>query len=82
MAFCYIASILRIGCLFTDLGKAWLQMPLMHVKLGLFALYLYHGKCQQIFKQLQNDQINIRQILCAYGTKELPSFFCGSFLVF
>jgi putative membrane protein len=33
-------------------------MPWMHVKLGfVFALYLYHGKCQQIFNQLQNDQI-------------------------
>jgi putative membrane protein len=44
---------------FTDLGKAWLQMPWMHVKLGfVFALYLYHGKCQQIFNQLQNDKLN------------------------
>jgi putative membrane protein len=58
MAFCYIGKFLRIGCFFTDLGKAWLQMPWMHVKLGfVFALYLYHGKCQQIFNQLQNDQI-------------------------
>jgi putative membrane protein len=46
------------AAVFTDLGKAWLQMPWMHVKLGfVFALYLYHGKCQQIFNQLQNDQI-------------------------
>jgi putative membrane protein len=45
--------------LFTDLGKAWLQMPWMHVKLGfVFALYLYHGK---IFNQLQNDQIKYYQ---------------------
>jgi putative membrane protein len=67
---------------FTDLGKAWLQMPWMHVKLGfVFALYLYHGKCQQIFNQLQNDKLNTQPILCVYGTKELPSFFCGSLLV-
>jgi putative membrane protein len=44
---------------FTDAGAIWLQMPWMHVKLGfVFLLYLYHGKCQQIFKQLQNNQIN------------------------
>nr|WP_315213168.1 CopD family protein [uncultured Flavobacterium sp.] len=43
---------------FTDLGKAWLQMPWMHVKFGfVFALYLYHLKCHQIFKQLQNDDV-------------------------
>jgi hypothetical protein len=62
---------------FTDLGKAWLQMPWMHVKLGLFALYLPE-KCQQIFNQLQNDKL-ILPILCAYGTKELPSFFFAVF---
>jgi putative membrane protein len=56
-------------------------MPWMHVKLGfVFALY-YHGKCQQIFNQLQNDQIKYTTILCAYGTKVLLSFFCGSLLV-
>ena len=43
---------------FTDLGQAWLQMPWMHVKLGfVFALYLYHWKCQQIFSQLQNNEV-------------------------
>lgn len=43
---------------FTDLGHSWLQMPWMHVKLGfVFVLYLYHGKCHQIFKQLQNDEV-------------------------
>jgi putative membrane protein len=58
MAFCYIGIFLRTGCsFFTDLGKTWLQMPWMHVKLGfVFALYLYHGKCHQI-KQLQNNEI-------------------------
>jgi putative membrane protein len=60
MAFCYIASIFAYWMLFfTDLGKAWLQMPWMHVKLGfVFALYLYHGKCQQIFNQLQMTKLN------------------------
>lgn len=44
--------------LFTNIGKVWLQMPWMHVKLGfVFLLYLYHGKCHQIFKQLQNDNV-------------------------
>ncbi|MCW2117925.1 CopD family protein [Flavobacterium sp. 7A] len=44
--------------LFTPIGNAWLQMPWMHVKLGfVFVLYLYHGKCHQIFKQLQHDEV-------------------------
>ncbi|MES2240779.1 MAG: CopD family protein [Bacteroidota bacterium] len=44
--------------LFTPVGNAWLQMSWMHVKLGfVFALYLYHLKCHQIFKQLQNDEV-------------------------
>jgi putative membrane protein len=43
---------------FTDLGKSWLQMPWMHVKLGfVFALYLYHYKCHKIYQELQNDQV-------------------------
>ena len=43
---------------FTDLGRSWLQMPWMHVKLGfVFALYLYQWKCHLIFKELQNDQV-------------------------
>ncbi len=42
---------------FTDLGRAWLQMPWMHVKLGfVFVLYLYHLKCHQIFTQLQKNE--------------------------
>lgn len=45
---------------FTDIGNAWLQMPWMHVKLAfVFLLYLYHLKCHQIFKQLQNDQVKV-----------------------
>jgi protoporphyrinogen IX oxidase len=36
---------------------AWLQMPWMQVKLGfVFVLFLYHLKCHQIYKQLQNDE--------------------------
>ena len=41
-----------------DIGKAWMQMPWMHVKLGfVFVLYLYHYKCQIIFKELQNNEV-------------------------
>ncbi len=54
-----ITSIFAFWMLFfTDLGKAWFQMPWMHVKLCfVFLLYLYHLKCHQIFKQLQNDDV-------------------------
>ena len=54
-----LASIFAFWMLFfTSIGNAWLQMPWMHVKLGfVFVLYLYHGKCQQIFTQLQNDDV-------------------------
>jgi putative membrane protein len=76
ITFCYISKYFAYWMLFfTDLGKAWLQMPWMHVKLGfVFALYLYHGKCQQIFNQLQNDKLNTLPILCAYGTGYHHSF--------
>ena len=54
-----LASIFAFWMLFfTDLGKSWLLMPWMHVKLGfVFALYLYHYKCHRIFKELQNDEV-------------------------
>ena len=54
-----LASIFAFWMLFfTPLGKSWLQMPWMHVKLGfVFVLYLYHLKCQQIFSQLQRDEV-------------------------
>lgn len=54
-----LASIFAFWMLFfTDLGRAYLQMPWMHVKLGfVFVLYLYQLKCQQIFNQLQKDEI-------------------------
>jgi putative membrane protein len=55
-----LASIFAFWMLFfTDLGRAWLHMPWMHVKLGfVFLLYLYHLKCHQMYKQLQNDVFN------------------------
>ena len=54
-----LASIFAFWMLFfTDLGKSWLLMPWMHVKLGfVFVLYLYHYKCHRIFKELQNDEV-------------------------
>ncbi len=54
-----LASIFAFWMLFfTETGKIWLQMPWMHIKLGfVFVLYLYHLKCHQIYKQLQNDII-------------------------
>jgi putative membrane protein len=54
-----LASIFAYWMLFfTDLGKSWLQMPWMHVKLGfVFVLYLYHYKCHKIYTELQNDEV-------------------------
>ena len=54
-----LASIFAFWMLFfTDIGKAWLLMPWMHVKLGfVFLLYLYHFKCHSIYKELQNDEV-------------------------
>ncbi|WP_421808263.1 CopD family protein [Flagellimonas sp.] len=40
------------------LMPGWLQQPWMHVKLGfVLLLFAYHGKCHQIFKQLQRDEV-------------------------
>jgi putative membrane protein len=51
-----LASIFAIWLL--CLMPVWLQMPWMQVKLGfVLALYLYHLKCHQIFKQLQNNEV-------------------------
>lgn len=51
-----LATIFAIWLLI--LMPAWLQMPWMHVKLGfVFALLLYHGKCQQIYNHLQKDDV-------------------------
>jgi len=54
-----LASIFAFWMLFfTDLGKSWLLMPWMHVKLGfVFVLYFYHYKCHKIYQELQNDQV-------------------------
>ena len=54
-----LASIFAFWMLFfTDAGSVWLSQSWMHVKLCfVFLLYLYHGKCHQIFKQLQNDEV-------------------------
>ncbi|MBF6607836.1 MAG: CopD family protein [Flavobacterium sp.] len=54
-----LASIFAFWMIFfTDVGSVWLQQPWMHVKLVfVFLLYLYHLKCHQIYRQLQNDQI-------------------------
>lgn len=51
-----LASIFAFTLLF--LNSAFLEMPWMHVKLGfVFALYLYHWKCQIIFNELQKDEV-------------------------
>jgi putative membrane protein len=54
-----LASIFAFWMLFfTDIGKAWLLMPWMHVKLGfVFLLYLYHIKCHQMYLQLQKGVV-------------------------
>lgn len=54
-----LASIFAFWMLFfTEAGHIWLSQSWMHVKLCfVFLLYLYHGKCHQIFKQLQNDEV-------------------------
>ena len=55
----FLASIFAFWMLFfTEVGKVWLTQPWMHVKLAfVFLLYLYHLKCHQIFKQLQNNEV-------------------------
>ena len=41
------------------LMPAWLQMPWMQVKLGFVVLlFMYHFKCQKIYTELQNNQVN------------------------
>ena len=42
---------------FTALGKSWLAMPWMHVKLlFVFFLYIYHLKCHQIVLKIKFDK--------------------------
>ena len=51
-----LASIFAVTLLF--LMPQWLAQPWMHVKLGfVLLLFIYHLKCHQIFKQLQNDEV-------------------------
>ncbi|MGJ8760989.1 CopD family protein [Polaribacter sp. R2A056_3_33] len=39
-------------------NPVYLEMPWMHIKLTfVLALYVYHGLCHKIYKQLQNDVI-------------------------
>jgi putative membrane protein len=40
------------------LNPFWLEQSWMHVKLAfVLLLYIYHLKCHQIFKQLQNNEV-------------------------
>jgi protoporphyrinogen IX oxidase len=51
-----LATIFALSLL--HLNPVFLEMPWMQVKLGfVFLLYLYHLKCHQIFKQLQNNEV-------------------------
>jgi putative membrane protein len=51
-----LASIFAFSLLYLNPGLIYLDY--MQVKFGfVFALYLYHAKCHQIFKQLQNDEV-------------------------
>ncbi|AOW20267.1 CopD family protein [Urechidicola croceus] len=49
-----LASLFAFWMLYQN--PSYLKMPWMHVKLSfVLALYVYHGICHKIFKQLQND---------------------------
>lgn len=51
-----LAILFAISLLY--LMPEWLSQPWMHVKLGfVFLLILYQLKCQQIFGQLQRDEV-------------------------
>jgi putative membrane protein len=51
-----LASFFAFYLLF--LSPFWLEQPWMHVKLAfVLLLYFYHGKCHQIFKQLQKNEV-------------------------
>jgi putative membrane protein len=42
----------------TDIGKAWLLMPWMHIKLVfVIALYFYHLICQRMVNDLLSDRL-------------------------
>ena len=45
--------------LLLHLNPAFLEMPWMQVKLGFVVLlFIYHFKCQNIYTELQNNQVN------------------------
>ncbi len=51
-----LASIFAFWMLYQN--PAYLKMPWMHVKLTfVLALYVYHGICHKIFKELQRDEV-------------------------
>jgi putative membrane protein len=51
-----LASLFAFSLLYLNPGL--IQLDYMQVKFGfVFALYLYHLKCQQIYNHLQNDEI-------------------------
>ena len=51
-----LASIFAFSLLYLNQGL--IKLDYMQVKFGfVFALYLYHLKCHQMFKQLQNDEV-------------------------
>ncbi|WP_130734770.1 CopD family protein [Flavobacterium sp. J27] len=54
-----LASIFAFWMLFfTKSGEIWLTQSWMHIKLAfVLLLYIYHGKCHQIFKQLQKNKV-------------------------
>ena len=44
----------------TDMGRAWLTMPWMHIKLTfVIVLFLYHLICQRMVNDLLNDQLTV-----------------------
>jgi hypothetical protein len=47
---------LRTGCSFFNLGKTWLQMPWMHVKLGFVFALLFISWQMPSDKQLQTTK--------------------------
>lgn len=56
-----LASIFAFWMLYQN--PAYLKMPWMHVKLTfVLALYVYHGICHKIFKELQRDEVKYTSI--------------------